>query len=218
MTNITKINSNTCKVIGVLDDGVNSLSQSALRMIETADCVIGASRTLQLFNKIVNPKCEMKDLTGALSKVPGWVEKFQERNKRIVILATGDPLCHGIGSYLINKIGLDACEIIPNVSNIQLACARLGLSWQDIKISSVHTKEAGEWQQYADSTHGLYSLLQDLKQHSKLAVFTSPENTPDLIAKMMLKEGLGDKFQCAVVENTLTDKEHVYKNLTVSEK
>ena len=133
-----------CKIIGVLDDGENSLSHTALQEIKNADRIIGGDRTLQLFKNLIKTNCETKDLTGALTKVPEWVKESLDSNKNVVVLATGDPLCHGIGSYLVKKIGDDLCEIIPNVSNIQLACAKLGLNWQDIKISSVHTKEAGE--------------------------------------------------------------------------
>jgi len=208
---------NLCKIIGVLDDGAQSLDHSALQTIKAADCVIGGERVLSLFSHELSSHCEKRDLTGCLSKVPQWVKESLGTGKRVVILATGDPLCHGMGSYLVDKIGNEHCTIIPNVSTIQLACARIGLSWQDIKISSVHTKDAGEWQKYSDATHGLYGLLQDLKQNGKLAVFTSPENNPERIARMMLQEGLDNKFHLAIIENLLTDKEAVHHKLSVSD-
>ncbi len=208
---------NQCKIIGVLDDGAASLGDSALQAIKTAAVVIGGHRVLDLLNAEFNEQCAQHDLTGKLAQVPAWINTAIENKKTVVVLATGDPLCHGIASYLIKKIGPDVCEVIPNVSCIALACAKVGLYWQDLTISSVHSKDAGEWQTYAEPNHGLYSLLQDLKHHHKLAVFTSPENTPDRIARMMLQEGIEDKFNLAVVENLLNDQEKICQNIRVSD-
>lgn len=205
-----------CKIIGVLDDGPKSLSDVALQAIKNAALIIGGHRTLDLFREEFNKQSETRDLTGKLTQVPQWIIEAIENKKTVVVLATGDPLCHGIASYLIKKIDHGHCEVIPNVSCIPLACAKVGLHWQDLTISSVHTKDAGEWQTYADPRHGLYSLLQDLKHHHKLAVFTSPENTPNRIARMMLLEGLEHKFNLAVVENLLNEQENVVQHLSVS--
>ena len=63
--------------------------------------------------------------------------------------------------------------------------ARLGLPWQDMKFSSVHSKDAGDWVPGATPGHGLYALLRDIRQHDRLAILTSPDNTPDRIARML---------------------------------
>ena len=48
------------------------------------------------------------------------------------------------------------------------------------------------------------SLAQSLRQHDRLLVLTSPDNTPDRIARLMVAEGLGDDFQMAVAERLCT--------------
>ncbi|MCK7493794.1 MAG: hypothetical protein MZW92_22545 [Comamonadaceae bacterium] len=50
------------------------------------------------------------------------------------MLATGDPLCHGIAAFLASRLCIEAVEILPNASTIQLAsrAARSGL-WQDLE-------------------------------------------------------------------------------------
>ncbi len=206
-----------CRVIGVLDDGVASLSAVALAHLQQAEWVIGGTRTLQLLAAQIAPGAQQRDLTGALSKVPEWVRAAQEAGQRCVVLATGDPLCHGIAAYLASRLCIEALEVLPNLSTIQLACARLGLPWQDMKLSSVHSRDAGEWAEGADAKHGLYALLQDLRKHDRLAVLTSPDNTPDRIARMLLAEGLGDAFQIAVAERLCQPEERVVADLSVSE-
>lgn len=206
-----------CRIIGVLDDGVASLGAAALDHLRQADCVIGGSRTLRLLADCINPEAEQHDLSGALSRVPDWVREAQEQGRRCVVLATGDPLCYGIAAYLAARLCIEALQVLPNLSTIQLACARLGLPWQDMRLASVHSRDAGEWTPGADARHGLYGLLRDIRRHDRLAVLTSPDNSPDRIARMLLAEGLGDDFQLAVAENLCQPEERILADLSAAE-
>ena len=155
-----------CRILGVLDDGVNSLSQSALAHLGQAQLVIGGERTLALFVAHISPTARQRELTGALAQVPEWIRAAQAGGQRVVVLATGDPLCHGIAAYLASRLCIEAIEVIPNVSTLQLACARLGLPWQEMKFSSVHSKDAGEQQMlaatfYADCDSGFKGVRID---------------------------------------------------------
>ncbi|OGB75460.1 MAG: precorrin-6Y C5,15-methyltransferase, partial [Burkholderiales bacterium RIFCSPLOWO2_12_FULL_67_210] len=132
------------------------------------------------------------------------------------VLATGDPLCHGIAAYLASRLCIEAIEVIPNVSTLQLACARLGLPWQDMKFSSVHAKDAGDWVPGSPPGHGLYALLRDIRQHDRLAVLTSPDNTPDRIARMLLAEGLAEDFEMAVAERLCQPEERIVSGMSVT--
>ncbi|MDA8445112.1 precorrin-6y C5,15-methyltransferase (decarboxylating) subunit CbiE [Paracidovorax valerianellae] len=202
-----------CRVIGVLDDGAASLGATALALLRRADLVIGGARTLALFEDDIAPGATRRDLTGQLSAVPGWIAAARDAQQASVVLATGDPLCHGIASYLASRLCIEAIEVIPNVSTLQLACARLGLAWQDARIVSVHAKDAGEWQQGAAPSHGLYALAQAVRAHDRLAVLTSPDNTPGRIARLLLAEGQGGDFQMAVAERLCTADERVWTEL-----
>ncbi|MBI3772656.1 MAG: precorrin-6y C5,15-methyltransferase (decarboxylating) subunit CbiE [Gammaproteobacteria bacterium] len=206
-----------CRIIGVLDDGAASLSARALGFIKQADLIIGGTRTLQQFADYFAPQAERRDLTGQLSQVTDWIQRAQTQGQQAVVLATGDPLCHGIASYLLARLDHNACEILPNISTIQLACARLGFSWQDMKICSVHSRDAGEWTPGAGPEHGLYELLRAVTQHDRLTIFTSPHNSPDRIARMLLQEGLGDELRMAVAEHLLQHDERIINNCSITE-
>jgi precorrin-6Y C5,15-methyltransferase (decarboxylating) len=204
-----------CRIIGVLDDGVASLSRTALAHLQQAQLVIGGTRTLQLFAEHMDPAARQCDLTGALSQVPEWIRTAQAENQRVVLLATGDPLCHGIAAYLASRLCIEALEVLPNVSTLQLACARLGLPWQDMKFSSVHSKDAGDWVEGSEPSHGLYALLRDIRQHDRLAILTSPDNTPDRIARMLVTEGLADDFEMAVAERLCQPGERIVSGMAI---
>ena len=206
-----------CLIIGVLDDGEQSLMASCLDSIRQADVIIGGTRTLSLFKHLFSKNTQVHDLTACLGKVPKWVKAAQIKGQAVVVLATGDPLCHGIGSYLIKNLGQEHCTIIPNLSILQLAFARMGLAWQHLHICSVHSRDAGEWEPGAGSEHGFYPLLQAACEHDLIAVYTSPENTPDRIARMMQSEGMQDNFTFSVAECLLREDERIIKDIRIAE-
>ena len=205
-----------CRIVGVLDDGVASLGATALQHLRAAQLVIGGARTLQLLAAHIAPDAVQRDLSGALSQVPEWIRAAQAEGQRVVVLATGDPLCHGIAAYLASRLCIEAIEVLPNVSTLQLACARLGLPWQDMKFSSVHSKDAGDWVPGSPPSHGLYALLRDIRQHDRLAVLTSPDNTPDRIARMLIAEGLADEVEMAVAERLCWPEERIVSGMSLS--
>jgi len=205
---------NPCRVIGVLDDGVASLNANALAHLRSADVVIGGARTLALLERELKPGAVRHDLTGRLKEVPEWVRAARADRLACVVLATGDPLCHGIAPYLAQHLCVQALDILPNLSTLQLACARIGLAWQDARIVSVHARNAGEWARGSQPSHGLYALAQALRRHERLLVLTSPDNSPDRIARLLLAEGLGEDFQMAIAENLLQPEERVVAELS----
>lgn len=204
---------NPCRVIGVLDDGAASLSPTALAYIRNANVVIGGARTLALFEREFKADALRHDLTKRLKDVPEWVRTARNDNLGCVVLATGDPLCHGIAPYLAQHLCVDALDILPNLSTLQLACARVGLAWQDARIVSVHARDAGEWTRGSAPGHGLYALAQALRRESRLLVLTSPDNSPDRIARLLQAEGLAGDFHMAVAENLLQPEERVLADL-----
>ncbi len=207
--------SERCQIIGVLDNGCSGLSATALTGLQEAEVVIAASRVLKLFAATIM-QAECKDLTGNLSLVPEWINVALAAQKKVVVLATGDPLCHGIASFLVKKLGVDKLEIMPNVSSIQLAFARIGMAWQDAKICSVHSKDAGEWYRGAGAEHGLYALLQTINQHDKLAILTGPENNPARIARMLMIENMANLFNMVVAEDLLCTDEKLFQGLSIA--
>ncbi len=204
-----------CRIIGVLDNGSKSLTASLLLHITNADVVIAGTRLLSVMADDIQPEADCLDLTGHLSEVPDWISQALSNDKKIVVLATGDPLCHGIATYLIKKLGNSKIEVLPNLSMVQLACAKLGIAWQTCQIGSVHSKDAGEWILGADSQHTLYKSLQLLRCSDLTAIYTSTENTPDRLARMLQIEDLSEEYELAIAECLSQDAEDISKWMTV---
>lgn len=206
--------SEPCTLIGILDDGWAGLSDTARQRLTAADLVIGAGRTLELVRQFLPASTALQDMDAALAQVPGWIVTAREAGQRVVALATGDPLCHGIATWLIGKLGPHACEILPTVSTLQLAFARFKQPWQDVRIASCHSTDAGDWQLGATPEHGLYKLMRAIALHLRVAAFTGPENSPARLARALLTAGYGDEVKLSVACRLLLPEEQLFPELS----
>jgi len=211
------VSAGICRIIGVLDDGCRGLSAEALAHLACADLVIAGGRLLQSLADSPAAAAERWDLTGRLPEVAPTIARAQAAGRNVVVLATGDPLCHGIGGMLYDRLPAGSVQVLPNVSMLQLACARLGVAWQDARIASAHGRDAGEWRPGADPSHGLYPLLQQLRQAALTLVLTSPANSPDRIARMLRQENLVGAYRMAVASRLSRPDESVSGWLSVDE-
>jgi precorrin-6Y C5,15-methyltransferase (decarboxylating) len=207
----------SCTLIGILDDGWAGLSELARTRLAEASCVIGAGRTLALVAPYLAAQAERLDMDGALPRVPEWIMAAGSAGRKVAVLASGDPLCHGIGELLLARIGKDALEILPAPSTLQIAFSRLGRPWQAARIVSVHSKDTGEWMHGAAPQHSLYPLMRAVAEHNLLAVLTSPENTPSRIARALLAAGYGEELRLSVASRLLLPGEEVAADLALSE-
>jgi len=209
-----------CYVIGVLDNAMQGLTPEVQEKIRQADQIIGATRTIKLFKNDFKEDVEIIDLSGNMMQLPDLIRNGLKNNRQIIVLAIGDPLCHGIGSFLINNLNKTQIAVLPNISIMQLAFAHLGEAWQDVKICSVHNKDSGEWIVYSGAqynshsnfNHALYDLLYAVRHNNLLAVYTSAENSVQRIARMLLAEGLAENYELSVFEHLLQEGEKISLN------
>ncbi len=206
-----------CALIGILDDGWAGLGDAARARLLEADLLIGARRTLELLAPHLPSRVEQRVMDGLLGRVPEWVRAARGAGQTCAVLATGDPLCHGIGSFLVGKLGPDAIDILPVASTLQLACARRKKSWQTAQIVSVHSRDAGEWAPGATPEHGLYALVRAAASTPLLAAFTSPDNSPDRIARALISAGHGDDFRLSVAARLALPDEALFIDLPLTD-
>jgi len=204
-----------CTLVGILDDGWSGLSDTARARLHDARVVIGAGRTLDLVRPHLGDEAVCHDMDGLLAKVPEWTQAALAEGRSVAILATGDPLCHGIGAWLKDKIDAPL-EILPNVSTLQLACARFRQPWQDIRIASCHSKDAGEWFVGATPAHGLYPALRAIALHPQVFLFTGPENSPARLARALLTAGYAsDDVRLSVACRLQLPDEQLFADLSL---
>ncbi|CRI67296.1 Precorrin-6Y C5,15-methyltransferase (Decarboxylating) [Thiocapsa sp. KS1] len=212
-----------CWLIGVLDDGPAGLSTEAREALGRARRVIGGARLLALCESLLDPAAERLDLTGQIDRVPVWVTESLNADVPVAVLATGDPLCFGIGGLLAARLPAGRLRVLPNPSTLQLACARFLLPWQGARWVSVHHRDSGDWVCGSTPGHGLYALAQALSGATQagsgdlIGVLTSPANGPDRICRLLLAEGLDDAFDLYIAERLLQPDERLVSGLSVAD-
>lgn len=163
------------KVVGIGPGNPDYLSQVALRAIEEADVLIGGHRALDTFEYLGKPGFS---ITNNLPQVLAFIH--DHRQQKLVVLASGDPGLFGILSFLRRHFSTKELEVIPGISSIQLACARLALPWEDAVLASVHGRD-------------MAPLLETVQQAAKVVVLTDGQATPAAVAQMLTNHGLGAK-------------------------
>ena len=167
------------------------LPQASLSLIAGADLLVGGRRHLAAFGDIAAEKLVIE---GKMSVILDRLEEEVATGKKVVILASGDPLYYGIGSLVTRRFGVNAVRVISNVSAVAGAFARLGLSWHDAGVVSLHGRGL---------SHG---TLETLLAHEKTALFTDLTNSPDAVAAWLLNQGITAEA-CHVFEQMGTERE-----------
>ncbi|MBW7474347.1 precorrin-6y C5,15-methyltransferase (decarboxylating) subunit CbiE [Paenibacillus oenotherae] len=166
------------KVIGIGDDGAAGLLPVYLKWIQESAVLVGGERQLSFFSDYRGEKITVK------SGLSDLVSRLSAETGKTVVLASGDPLFYGIGGYLAARLDV---EIYPHVSALQLAFARMGESWQDAYVTSVHGRS-------------IKGLAQRIDGRSKVALLTDENNSPQVIADYLLHFGMTE-YRAFVAEN-----------------
>lgn len=177
-------------IIGVGDDGLDGLTPSARSLVEAADLLIGDEKTL-----VPSAKAEQFQVGTNFDSV---VERIQQaEGERIVVMASGDPLFFGVARHLCDRLGDDRFEVIPHVSSMQLAFARVKQTWDEAYLANL-------------AVQSLEHVVEKVRTIEKAGLFTTESVTPAKIAKALLDRNI-DYFSAYVCENLGSPDERVTK-------
>ncbi|GIF05996.1 precorrin-6y C5,15-methyltransferase (decarboxylating) subunit CbiE [Actinoplanes siamensis] len=110
-------------VVGIGAGGFPDLSGTARARLTEAELIFGGQRQLDLLPDEVRATRRPWP-SPLLPALPGLFEAG--RGRRICVLASGDPMFHGIGATLARVLGPDRITVLPHPSSVSLAAARLG--------------------------------------------------------------------------------------------
>jgi precorrin-6Y C5,15-methyltransferase (decarboxylating) len=160
-------------VVGVGREGAEGLTPRALAVVRAAEVLAGGQRLLDCFPDVpaerVKIGARVDDALGAVAA--------RRAERRVVVLATGDPGYFGITRALRRHVPAEDLEIIPNVSALQWAFAHAREPWDDATFLTVHGRP-------------LKGLVDAVRGRGKVCLFTDDTNTPAAIARALLEAGL----------------------------
>jgi precorrin-6B C5,15-methyltransferase / cobalt-precorrin-6B C5,C15-methyltransferase len=164
----------TVAVVGIGEDGLDGLRSDARRAVEEAEVLVGGERHQRLLPEHRAQRVVFKRDAARLAED---VERLLDEGRRVVVLASGDPVYFGIGPLLTERLGAQRVRIYPNVGAVQLAFARLGLAWEDTAVLSAHGRP-------------LEPVVQAALAGVKVAILTDALHTPAAIARALLEAGI----------------------------
>jgi precorrin-6Y C5,15-methyltransferase (decarboxylating) len=177
-------------IIGVGEDGLNGVTTAARDLIQQARLLIGEEHTLALIPELGSERLVVgRDLDQVVRRIEG------SPRQPVVVLADGDPLFYGVARYLCDRLGKDRFEVIPHVSTMQLAFARVKESWEEAFLTNL-------------ASHSLERVWEQVRGAEKVGLFTSQACPPAAVARALLESRI-DYFSAYVCENLGSPDERV---------
>ena len=141
-------------------------------------------------------KARLLPLTTPLEPLLTRLSQLRAAGERVLVLADGDPLLFGIGATLVRRLGADAVHLLPAVSSLQQACARLSLPWHKVICLSLHGRD------------DLRPLNVACGKNAPLCILTDARMSPDVLARHLLDRGV-DWFDAHIFERMGAEDEAV---------
>jgi precorrin-6Y C5,15-methyltransferase (decarboxylating) len=163
-------------VVGIGADGWNGLPEAVRKIVEGAPVLLGGGRHLDLVPPVADQRRErwpsplragLADLLDRYADVPA------------VALASGDPLLSGVGTTLVELLGADAVDVVPAVSSVALARARLGWAAESSEVLTLVGRDEA-------------LVVRQLAPGRRLLVLSSDETTPERVARLLAAHGYAE--------------------------
>jgi len=169
------------KIIGV-GCGPGMLTEQAIHEISRATIIFGSDRAIELAKTHIPLNCLVKT-----------IDDFKNLNtvaKDGIVLSTGDPMLAGLG-YLSG-------EVIPGISSLQVATARLHIPVSQVSVVVAHGK---------GHKKGIEETVEEVKRGKIVFLLADPKfNVYELYAML---ETLAPPVRIALCENLGYPAEHI---------
>jgi precorrin-6Y C5,15-methyltransferase (decarboxylating) len=167
-------------IVGIGDDGLAGFSPVARALIDTAEVLVGGERHLAMV------------LETTAERLP-WQQPFADtiaaiaarRGRRVVVLASGDPMWYGAGAALTRHFSRDEMVVIPHPGAFSLAAARLGWPLAECVTLSLHGRP-------------LDALRLHLAEGRRLLILSEDSATPANVARLLTACGWGPSLITAL--------------------
>ncbi|KMT21844.1 precorrin-6y C5,15-methyltransferase (decarboxylating) subunit CbiE [Clostridium cylindrosporum] len=176
-------------IVGIGTGNKDLMTGEALKVVESSDLLIGASRMLEAFSYLETPK-----INSYLSKeIKGILENNKEA-KKVSIIVSGDVGFFSATKKLLLELEGYDVELIPGISSIVYFASKLKANWDDMKIISLHGRDE--------------SIIASIMKNAKTFILTGGKNKVNSICKSFVDAGL-DNIVVSVGENLSYDNEKI---------
>ncbi len=158
-------------VVGIGADGLAGLAPAARAVVEAAEVLVGGERHLALAEGIA---AERHPWPSPLAAGRALLESLRDR--RVVVLASGDPMWFGIGATLARWYPAAELAVLPHPGAFALAAARLAWPLAECLCLTVHGRP-------------VEALALHLQPGRRLLVLGEDGTSPAAIAALLAAQG-----------------------------
>ncbi|EME71740.1 precorrin-6Y C5,15-methyltransferase [Paramagnetospirillum caucaseum] len=169
-------------VVGIGEDGLDGLSPAARILVDGAEVLVGGARHLAM---VPAGAAERLEWASPFAESRALLESRAER--RVVVLASGEPLWFGAAATLIGWFGAAAVSVVPHPGAFSLAAARMGWAMQDCLFLTIHGRP-------------VESLALHLAPGRRLLVLAGDRASPAAVTALLRAHGAGAS-RVLVLEN-----------------
>jgi len=163
------------KIVGV-GCGPGMLTGEAIRVIEQAESIYGSDRAIELAREHIRKSCPVKSIDD--------FKNLSHLGGEVVILSTGDPMLAGLG-YL-------AGEVVPGISSLQVAAARLRIPLARVAVVVAHG---------TGHEKGMQETVKEVERGKIVFLLADPKfDVAELYRRLLAMENL-TPLRIAVCEN-----------------
>lgn len=162
-------------VVGIGADGWAGLSDAARELIDGAAVVLGGERHLAMLPEELDQIREAWP-SPLVEGLPPLLQQFD--GYEVVALASGDPLVSGIATTLIDLLGKDAVTVVPALSSVALARARMRWSAESTEVVTLVGRDP-------------HLVARSLAPGLRLLILSSDGSTPAEVAVLLTGAGYG---------------------------
>jgi cobalt-precorrin-7 (C5)-methyltransferase len=124
-------------IVGCGPGAEDYVTPAAREAAGKADVLIVSQRLKGLFPEVPAERIDSGTEVPAILDI---IASRRDNGLQVVLLATGDPGIASLARPVIRRFGRENCEVIPGISSVQVAFARLGLDWQEARIVTAHSR------------------------------------------------------------------------------
>lgn len=166
-------------VVGIGEDGWAGLTDAARDELLSAEIVYGSSRQVALVSHGADQ---------SRTRLVAWRSPMSEHLAEVLadppvalvhVLASGDPMFHGVAASIVRQVGADRVTVVPHVSSASLACARLGWDLAGTRIVSAVTGPPE-------------AIVAHLSGGRRILVLSRDQHTPSQVLTIVRDNGFGD--------------------------
>ncbi|GAA0552243.1 bifunctional cobalt-precorrin-7 (C(5))-methyltransferase/cobalt-precorrin-6B (C(15))-methyltransferase [Paractinoplanes ferrugineus] len=162
-------------VVGIGAGGWSDLAGTGRSALEAAEVIFGSPRQLDL----VPPELTAERVRWPSPLLPALPGLFEDRRDlRICVLASGDPMFHGIGATLVRLLGPARVRVEPHPSSASLAAARMGWPLADTEVLSLVTADPA-------------ALRRVINPGRRILLLSRDAGTPVQVADTLVAAGFG---------------------------